>query len=85
MAKAKERDELLTRQIAQRADELERTCMEQAQTAETPAEASMAGDRQHTLPSELGGNGIGPPPRPPRVGGVPNPGDDDPDDKESYY
>ena len=85
MAKAKERDDLLTRQIAQMADELKRTRMEQAQPAERPAEASMADERLHTLPSEGGGNGMGPPPRPPRVGGAPNPGDDDPDDDESYY
>ena len=48
MAKAKERDDLLTRQIAQMADELKRTRMEQAQPAETPAEASMADERLHT-------------------------------------
>ena len=85
MAKAKERDDLLTRQIAQMADELKRTGMEQAQPAETPVEANMADERLHTLPSEGGGNGIGPPPRPPRMGGAQNPGDDDPDDDESYY
>ena len=68
-------------------DELKQTCMEQAQPAETPAEASMADERLHTLPSEIGGSGMGPPPpppRPPRVGGAPNPGDDDPDDDERF-
>ena len=87
MAKAKEKDELLTRQIAKMGDELKRTRKEQAQPAETPAEASMADERLHTLPSEIGGSGMGPPPppRPPRVGGAPNPGDDDLDDDESYY
>ena len=48
MAKAKEKDELLTRQIAQMADKLKRTRMEQAQPAETSAEASMAEERLHT-------------------------------------
>ena len=85
MAKAKERNYLLTRQIAQMADELKRTRREQAQPAETRTEASKGDERLHTLPSEGGGNGMGPPPRPPRVGGAPNPGDDDPDDDESYY
>ena len=87
MARAKERDDLLTRQIAQMADELKRTRMEQAQPAETPAEASMPDESLHTLPSEIGGSGMEPPPppRPPRVGGAPNPGDDDPADDESYY
>ena len=87
MAKAKEKDELLTRQIAPIADELKQTRMEQAQPAETPAEASMADERLHILSSEIGANGMGPPPppRPPRVGEAPNPGDDDPDDDESHY
>ena len=87
MAKAKERDELLTRQIARMADELKRTGMEQVQPAERPAEASMpvADERLHNLPSEIGGNGMRPPPGPPRVGVAPNPGDDDFDDDESYY
>ena len=85
MAKAKESDELFTRQIAQMADELKRTRMEQAQPAETPAEASMVDERLQTLPSKGGGNRMGPQPRPLRVGGAPNPGDDDPDDDESYY
>ena len=60
--------------------------MELAQPAETPTEASLADGRLHTLPSDLEGNGKGPPPRPPRVGGAPNPGDDDADDDdESFY
>ena len=67
MAKAKERDEHLTRQIAQMADELKRTRMEQAQPAETPVEASMADERLHTLLSEGGGNGMVPLPQRPRV------------------
>ena len=85
MAKAKERDELLTRQLAQMEDKLKRTGMEQAQPVETPAEASMADGRLDPLPSEAGGNGMGPPPRPPRVGGAANQGDDNPDDDERYY
>ena len=68
------------------ADEIKRTRMEQAQPAETRAEASLAEGRLDALPSEADGNGMGPPPRPPRVGGAPNPGDDDPDhDDESFY
>ena len=68
------------------ADELKRTRMEQAQPAQTPVEASLADGRLHTLPSEAGGNGMGPPPQPPRVGGAPNRGDDDPDDDdENFY
>ena len=60
--------------------------MEQAQPVETHAEACLAPGRLHILPSEAGGNGMGPPPRPPRVGGAPNPGDDNPDDDdESFY
>ena len=87
MAKAKEKGKLLSRQIAQMADELKRTCMEQAQPAEIPADARLADERLRTLPSEIGGSGMGPPPPPlpPRVGGASNPGHDDPDDDESYY
>ena len=85
MANAKERDELLTRQIAKMAEKLKRTPMEQVQPAETHGEASMADERLHILPSEIGGNGRGAPPRPPRVGGVPNPGDDDPDNDKCYH
>ena len=58
MAKAKERNYLLTRQIAQMADELKRTRREQAQPAETRTEASKGDERLHTLPSEGGGNGM---------------------------
>ena len=55
MAKAKERDELLTRQIAKMADKLKQTRMEQVQPAETPAEANMADEMEldhHKDPQE---------------------------------
>ena len=47
MAKAKEKDDHLTHQMAQMADELKRTRMEQGQPAETPVEARMADERLH--------------------------------------
>ena len=67
------------------ADKLKRTRVKQAQPAKAPASASLADETLHTLPSEARGNGKGPLRRLPRVGGVPNPGDENPDDDESYF
>ena len=84
MAQAKERDQLLTKMIAEMEEELRKARIVPTETAGTNIGESLMEERLHTLPSEgHGGNGRGPP-RPPNVAGAPNPGDDDPDD-ESFY
>ena len=84
MAQAKERDQLLTKKIAEIEEELRQAPIIPTETAGTTIGESLMEERLHTLSSEGGGgNGRGPS-RPPNVAGAPNPGDDDPDD-ESYY
>ena len=84
LAQAKERDQLLTKMIAEMEEELRQAPIIPTQTAGTNIGESLMEERLHTLSSEGGGgNGRGPS-RPPNVAGAPNPGDDDPDD-ESYY
>ena len=84
MAQAKERDQLLTKNIAEMEAELGKARIIPTEKAGTNIGESHMEERLQTLPSEGGGgNGRGPP-RPPNVAGAPNPGDDDPDD-ESYY
>ena len=84
MAQAKERDQLLTKKIAEMEEELRKARIIPTETAGTNIGESLMQERLHTLPSEGGGgNGRGPP-RPPNFAGAPNPGDNDPDD-ESYY
>ena len=84
MAQAKERDQLLTKKIAEVEQELRKARIIPTETAGTNIGESLMEGRLHTLPSEGGGgNGRGPP-RPPNVAGAPNPGGDDPD-AERYY
>ena len=84
MAQAKERDQVLTKKIAEMEEELRKARIIATETAGTNIGESVMEERLHTLPSEGGGgNGRGPP-RPPNVAGASNPGDDHPDDK-SYY
>ena len=84
MTQAKERDQLLTKKIAEMEEELRKAQIIPTETEDTNIGENLKEERLHTLPSEGGGgNGRGPP-RPPNVAGAPNPGDDDPDD-ESYY
>ena len=84
MAKAKERDQLLTKKIAEMEEELRKARIIPTETPGTNIGESLMEERLHRLPCEGGGgNGRGPP-RAQNVAGAPNPGDDDPDD-ESYY
>ena len=84
MAQAKERDQLLTKKIAEMEEELRKAQIVPTETAGTNIGESLMEERLNTLPSEGGGgNGRGPA-RPPNFAGAPNPGDDDTDD-ESYY
>ena len=84
MARAKERDQLLTKKIPEMVEELRKARIIPTETAGTNIEESIMEERLYMLLSEGGGrNGRGPP-RPPNGAGAPNPRDDDPDD-ESYY
>ena len=83
MAQAKERDQLLTRKIAEMEEELRKARIIPTETAGTNIGESLMEERLHMLHYEGGGgNGRGPP-QPPNVAGAPKPGDDDTDD-ESY-
>ena len=84
MAQVKERDELLTKKIAEMEEELRKAQIVPTETAGNNIVESLMEERLHKLPSEGGGgNGRGPL-RPPNVMGAPNLGDDEPDD-ESFY
>ena len=84
MAQAKERDQLLTKKIAEMEEELRKARIIPPEITGTNIGESLMEERLHTQPSERGGgNGRGPP-RPPNVAGAPTPGDDDPDN-ENYY
>ena len=79
MAKAKEREQLLTKNITEMEEELRKAPIVPTETAGTNIGESLVEERLHTLPSESGGGNGGGPPRPPNVAGAPNPGDDDPE------
>ena len=70
-AQAKERDQLLTKKIAEMEEELRKARIIPTERAGTTIGESLMEERLHTLPSEGGGgNGRGPP-RPPNVAGHP--------------
>lgn len=74
MAQAKERDSLLTKQLAKMAAELRKAQITRTETVGTTVGESLIEERLHTVPSTGEEDGDGrEPPGPPNVGGAPNP------------